>query len=609
MNIRYSNPFRPCYEMISALAWGSIFFATVILSIVPGGLPRGPMLVIAALALIPGLWMWRRAWRNLRIKAGLSASRYLTITVDDIIRIARANPGKILLGKGFEVKPRHTQLWYEMLKVDPEEVAVPALLERFMRSDLRDGMQGKRVGKAWLHGIEPDEKVVFMPRDALEGMTFAPGTTGAGKTTLLILQSVYRSAQNDTVIVIDPKGVEEGVIDLWRSACKKLGRPFVYFHLGHPERSVRINPLKNYIERSDLASRITSLVVTESDFKKFGWMELAKFTSAFIELEERPTLMSLQRAFQLGVNELLERLLSRHFDNHLQDWGARLQSYASDKKTRLDSMIEMYLKVVAAHHQSSVIENLLSTFRHDREHYQKMVLSILPVLQMLTAGETGRLISPDPDDLDDPREIWDCERMIRQKAFVYIGLSTLSNNTVGAAIGSMLLSDITAVAGARYNYEGNRDSVAVLVDEAYEVINEPTLQLLNKGRGAGFDVTLFAQTVPDFAARLGNENSAYQFLGNLNNVISMRVIDEKSQKYVGARLGMVPVQRIEMSRNTGTSTEENVIHFRGGVSYSLKEKEAERFPVTELQSLPNLHFIANIAGGTLIKGRLPAVVG
>jgi conjugal transfer pilus assembly protein TraD len=120
-------------------------------------------------------------------------------------------------------------------------------------------------------------------------------------------------------------------------------------------------------------------------------------------------------------------------------------------------------------------------------------------------------------------------RVIRSDKVLYAGLDNLADATVGSAIGSILLADLTAVAGDRYNYGvGARKPINVFVDEAAEVINPPTIQLLNKGRGAGFRMAIATQTFADFAARLGDENKARQVLANTNNKIALRILDAET---------------------------------------------------------------------------------
>ena len=85
----------------------------------------------------------------------------------------------------------------------------------------------------------------------------------------------------------------------------------------------------------------------------------------------------------------------------------------------------------------------------------------------------------------------------------YLGLDSLTDNMVGSALGSIFLSDLTAVAGDRYNYGVNNLPVNIFVDEAAEVINDPFIQLLNKAAARNCVSSWQRRPFADFAARLG----------------------------------------------------------------------------------------------------------
>ncbi|MBF4296283.1 conjugal transfer protein, partial [Vibrio anguillarum] len=144
----------------------------------------------------------------------------------------------------------------------------------------------------------------------------------------------------------------------------------------------------------------------------------------------------------------------------------------------------------------------------------------------------GPLLSPIANDVDDSRLITDSGRIINNAQVAYIGLDSLTDAMVGSAIGSLLLSDLTAVAGDRYNYGVENRPVNIFIDEAAEVVNDPFIQLLNKGRGAKMRCVIATQTFADFAARTGSEAKARQVLGNINNLIALRVMDAETQQYI-----------------------------------------------------------------------------
>jgi conjugal transfer pilus assembly protein TraD len=268
-------------------------------------------------------------------------------------------------------------------------------------------------------------------------------------------------------------------------------------------------------------------------------------------------------------------------------------------------LVRFYRQTVQAEYPSQDLEGLISMFEHDRTHFGKMVASLLPIMNMLTTGSLGQLLSPDESLYSsDTRPVMNSAELIRGRYVAYIGLDSLSDSMVGSAIGSILLADLASVAGKRYNFNLQNHPVNVFVDEAAEVINDPCIQLLNKGRGAMMRLYIATQTFADFVARTGSEAKARQILANVNNLIALRVLDSETQKYITDNLPLTRLRYI--MRTQGVSTHaDNPAMYSGNLGERLMEEEGELFPPQLLGMLPNLHFIAKLSGGRICKGRIP----
>jgi len=136
------------------------------------------------------------------------------------------------------------------------------------------------------------------------------------------------------------------------------------------------------------------------------------------------------------------------------------------------------------------------------------------------------------------------------------------------------------------------------------VVNDPFIQLLNKGRGAGLRLTVATQTFADFAARTGSEAKARQVLGNINNLIALRVLDAETQQYVTDSLPKDAAEKRLAHPGQYHPLPKSVALYRqrrrapgGGGGRSV--------PAGAPRQLPNLHYLAILAGGRLVKGRLP----
>ena len=427
---------------------------------------------------------------------------------------------------------------------------------------------------------------------------------------ILISQAVLR---NEAVIIIDPKGDKE-LRDNARSACEALGHPerMVTFHPGFPEESVRIDPLRNFTRITEIASRISALIPSESGadpFTAFGWQALNNIAQGLMMAHERPTLIKLRRFLEGGAAGLVIKSITAYCDSKMEGWESVAKTYLEKaKKGTLEQRALMltryYYEEVQPEHPSAELEGLLSMFEHDGTHFSKMVANLLPIMNMLTSGELGQMLSPDYEDASDTRPILDTAKIINQPMVAYIGLDSLTDNVVASAIGSMFLADLTAVAGDRYNYGVDNKMVNLFVDEAAEVISDSLITLLNKGRGSKFRLFVATQTFADFSARMGSQDKALQVLGNINNTLALRVKDTDTQEYIVKGLPTTRVQYVMRSQGQNSHGDEPVLH-GGNQGERLMEEESELFPPQLLGMLPNLEFIGNISGGTLIKGRLP----
>ncbi len=72
-----------------------------------------------------------------------------------------------------------------------------------------------------------------------------------------------------------------------------------------------------------------------------------------------------------------------------------------------------------------ILDGMRSAVRYDRTYFDKIVASLLPLLEKLTTGNTAELLAPDYLDMNDSRPIFDWEQILRKKAVVYIGLDSL----------------------------------------------------------------------------------------------------------------------------------------------------------------------------------------
>jgi conjugal transfer pilus assembly protein TraD len=525
---------------------------------------------------------------------------------------------EVFLGFGFEWLPVHSQRLYELSKIHFRDLMVSPMLLRFLRYPVNP-QPDQEIGLPFIHGVEPRERALHRPLFNFDGGTLVVGTTQSGKgVTLSILasQAVYRG---DVVIIIDPKNSKRLKGNIIQ-ACADSGRAgvFLEFHPAFPERGVRFDPMFNWQKPTELASRIQSLMPpdTAGSFSAFGWDAVNVVVQGLVDVEDRPNLVKLAHYIEGGIEHVLQRSLERHFESAgPANWRELVRPYikrAAEGKIRRPSdtatdellgYVSYYERELATQARTKVIDSQLRVFRHPREHYQKITANLLPILSMLTAGDLGRSLSPDPFDPDDPRPIMNLERIIRGRHIFYVALDSLPDPAVGSALGAILLADLSALAGIRYNTNVNHPRISLYADEISDVINQPLIQILNKGAESGIHTTCAMQTLADLAKRLGSEDAARMALGNLNNLIALRSKDRPTQDFIVETFGKTPIHSVDVAY--ATHTDAHLPDFSGSISRRLRETREETVPSDILGKLPNLQYFASVSGGRLLKGRVP----
>lgn len=623
--MNYINHFRPVYEARSAAVW-----TISIVGIASSGMPYGWVFALFGLAVLALRAL--QTWRALSFRMAISTKWLSKIHIKKLLatqQIMRARQESMYLGIGYEWTQKHCQIAHDILRMPSTEIpslpkwlsktAVGRDVERriellFAPADsIRDRMP---QGSSWIHGMEPKKVRVPFHYKAMGGHTLVGGTTGSGKTrTYEVISTQVIHTPDDVLIIVDPKNDAD-----WKKRvekeCKRSGRKFLYFNQAKPAESIRLNPIENWSQPSEIPSRIAQLM-EEGPFRDFAFLFIDRAVKGELYVGDKPNLRSILKYAQSGIATVLERCLRRFFpENGLPDWeqevavDAQRNSQGRNDVTRLDLMVRLYIDRFVLHDRGhETIDGLVATHTHDREHYMRIIASALPLLQMLATGETGLLLAPKADDFEDEREIWDIDKVIKQKAVLYMGLDSLSNNIVQKAIASMVLSDVAAVCGAIYNFYAKPPEVVLIIDEIAEAINEQVIQILNKGRGAGFKAFVAFQARADLEAKLGNAAKMLQVLGNLNNQIILRLEDSDTAQWFSDKVGETAIRIVNVSNSTSTGSESHAMEFNGSQSRTLQLEKVPLIPIRLIHGLPNLQYFMRISGGAVYQGRIPIIEG
>ena len=484
-----------------------------------------------------------------------------------------------------------------------------------------------------LHGIEPREVDVTLPLVERVGHSLVLGATRVGKTRLaelFITQDIRRqiNGQHEVVIVFDPKGDADLLKRMYVEA-KRAGREreFYVFHLGWPDISARYNAVGRFGRISEVATRIAGQLSGEGNsaaFREFAWRFINIIARALVELGQRPDYLLIQRHV-INIDALFIEYAQHFFAKHEpKAWEVIVQLEAKlNDKTIPRNMIGRERRVVALEQYLSqvriydpVLDGLRSAVRYDRTYFDKIVASLLPLLEKLTTGKIAQLLAPDYSDLNDPRPIFDWMQIIRKRAVVYVGLDALSDAEVASAVGNSMFADLVSVAGHIYKFgiddglpgatSGMKVPINVHADEFNELMGDEFIPMVNKGGGAGVQVTAYTQTLSDIEARLGNRAKAGQVVGNFNNLFMLRVRETATAELLTRQLPKVEVYTTSlMSGATDSSDPQGQTAFTSNTQDRITSTSVPLIEPAHVVALPKGQCFALIEGGQLWKVRMP----
>jgi conjugative coupling factor TraD (TOL family) len=643
---------RPAVELYTATVCAAAAFLSVA---APWSLALNPVMGIGSalgFALFGGIRL-RQAWAILRYRRNIRRLPRYVMTSRDV----PVSNQRLFIGKGFLWEQKHTHRLMQTYKPEFRRYVEPTPAYRLARR-LEERLEFAPLplssiasltrwdvpfnpvrplppvgGLPRLHGIEPDEVDVGLPLGERVGHSLVLGTTRVGKTRLaelFITQDIRRkvNGEHEVVIVFDPKGDADLLKRMYVEA-KRAGREgeFYVFHLGWPDISARYNAVGRFGRISEVATRIAGQLSGEGNsaaFREFAWRFVNIIARALIELGQRPDYLLIQRHV-INIDALFIEYAQHYFAKvEPKAWEIIVQLEAKlNEKNIPRNMIGREKRVVAleqylsqVRHYDPVLDGLRSAVRYDKTYFDKIVASLLPLLEKLTSGKIAQLLAPNYSDLNDPRPIFDWMQIIRKRAVVYVGLDALSDAEVAAAVGNSMFSDLVSVAGHIYKFgidDGLPDAsvstktpINLHADEFNELMGDEFIPLINKGGGAGIQVTAYTQTLSDSEARIGNRAKAGQVVGNFNNLFMLRVRETATAELLTRQLPKVDVYTTTVvSATTDASNHLGKTDFTSNTQDRISMTSVPMIEPAHVVSLPKGQCFALLQGGNLWKVRMP----
>ena len=550
----------------------------------------------------------------------------------------------LFLGKGFRWFPHHTQRLHQIKQIKNEAFMQRGKWYQVVRGFCQNHEQSRLAkclssssrlnpfkpdplvgGSPYLHGLGEKDSPVYIPQDVRVGHTFVVGTTRVGKTRLASILINQDIRNGDAVIVVDPKGDLDLVRDMY-AACEASGRldAFRIVHLGFPELSAKYNPLKNYDQVSEVATRITDAIAAEGEgkqFAAFAWKYVNIVAICLEEMEQAITYKSI--AFYISrLDQLLMAYSDTIMPSHDPDYHIRIDTLLSQDEERqnrkhkkaapmdrtkavIEYLKEHITKTITAGNVESLHDQILIDLYDaaimDKHYYDKITASVGPVLSQINKSNASSIFSFS-------KNLNEIELMaaIKKKKVVYIGLDSLTNPNIAQAVGKAFLSDLVSTAGKIYKETNANYRLNLHCDELSEIIQDSFVKILNKAGGAGFQVTAYAQTIQDMEVSLGSKAKAEVTEGNFNTLIMLRV---KNQNTANLLVNVLP--QVEVVSHTQVSMVNDTPHGAEGVYFNTTNEDRVQstavpmIDVNDIISLPKGQAFVLVNGGELYKVRIP----
>lgn len=636
------NVFRPPYELYSAVA---AMLGAGALLLRPSMFMLSPIQALcAALALVLlASWRMTEARRVQRFRAAVRALTPYTMYPDEVPWSRTA----VFLGRGFEWTARHTQRMTLLAQPENEHLRQQSGLYRWARGVERHPDSAPWLtkllsrdhplnpvrplppvfGNPALHGVEIEEEDIHTALGELNNHTMVYGTTRVGKTRLAQILIEQDIARGDVVIVFDPKGDVDLLLGMYASAVRH-GRAseFQLFHLGFPEISSRYNPIGNFEQITEVASRATGPLPDEGQsaaFKAFAWRYVNVIARAMAAVGERPDFRKIY-AYGVTIDDLAKRYLTQWLDRNAPGWVEKFNPVPTREQKDLIQKAEkngrdIHILLLAqffktSGYQDAVCDAIASILANDRTYFEKLVNSLYPLLEKLTTGKIAELISPEYDDTSDPRPILDWLSVINRGGIVYCGFDALTIPDVATAVSASMIADLTSVFGRIYKHGSGYGMstpeamrrVRLHADELNELIGPEFVQAANKGGGAGLFITGYSQTTQDIEAKVGSSARAEQIVGNLNTVIMLRVKNLATAERLTDSLGDVRVfTKLLSSGVSDTNDPTEIADFSSRNEDRVATESVPMLDPAWLMRLPKGQAFALIEGSRLVKLRFP----
>lgn len=202
--------------------------------------------------------------------------------------------------------------------------------------------------------------------------------------------------------------------------------------------------------------------------------------------------------------------------------------------------------------RSSLFKVLEKLERNDLDFSLKSILDELILIQDKdNIGLVNKLLSIQKSDfaplLKGSREDYTLSKIREERACLYIGLSTQGYGETAKAVGKLFLGELLhnsyTTLRSQQLKAGLRNPMSVYFDEFGSLVTDQFIELLNKCRGAGIEITMAVQTPSDIDKL--NKELTLQIIENSGNLFIL-----KQRLSAGASLFSEAIGTIKSKKQT-----------------------------------------------------------
>lgn len=375
----------------------------------------------------------------------------------------------------------------------------------------------------------PSDKVLDMRSRA---HLFAIGTTGSGKTANILRYVENSIKKGQPTIIVDGKGgtKEHDLATVSQKLAKKYGRKVYLINQSDLSNTDPYNPF------SDLsATEVKDMLVSMSEWESDHYKNLAS------------------RYWQIMLSIMIEYNIITTFESII-----------------LFSEPKNFLKVLDEIKKSGEI---------DDEKYRKAVNianSEAGKQAEISISRSAVVYEGDGSKLFGDRDHlgFNMRSAFEENAVVIVLLNEFSYGDFARSTGQLVLEDIKSLISRLLKGEYEEQETLLVLEELGVYVNDGIEGLLNRSRSAGVKTIVSMQTIADVDKE--NPDLTRQIIGNCNDFMVMRVVDQESAetmaKLIGTEKGIQKTSRTSEGIGTGESSNKLVDQFR------ISPNEIKNFP-------------------------------